>query len=557
MPRRWIPAAVFALTAICFLGALRAEFVWDDWQYLAGTMGFRGFGLNRLAWMFTTSHMGNWSPLGWLSYAVDYELWGLEPFGFHLTSLLLHALNALLLYRLAALLLREIFPGAKERSMLLGAAFAALAFALHPLRVESAAWASERRDVLSGFFFLSSLILYVNSAAGRRFGAPRPWPYAGSIACFLLAALSKATVVPLPAVLVLLDLYPLRRKGAPASTAAEKTPYVLIAAAAAAAAIWAQTVTGNLTGLAAHGWADRAAQAAHGLGFYLAKTVVPSGLSALYPLSERPSVAAGVLVLCAAAFALRRAGVAGAAAAALWGYYAVMLLPVLGLLQNGPQLVALRYSYLPCLGWALLGGCALTAARAPWARAALLLWLAAMPVLTQAQLAVWRDDASLWEEVRARFPRSREAAVNLARAQIRRREFAAAEASARAALDEAPGDRLALLFLGNALMGQGRLDEARAPLNIILRAGDWAHARGLLGTIALSAGDLDDALAQFLRAAELAPESAEAQANAGAMLARRGKAREALPYFERAAKLDDANPAYRAQIEQARADAAR
>jgi tetratricopeptide (TPR) repeat protein len=557
MARRWFPAAVFALTAVCFLGALRAEFVWDDWQYLAGTVGFRGFDARRIWWMLTTSHMGNWSPLGWLSYAADYALWGLSPAGFHLTSLLVHALNALLLYKLAEPLLRAIFPAEKERAVALGAAFTALAFALHPLRVESAAWASERRDVLSGLFFLSSLLLYVKSAEGRRYGAPRKGPFAGSIGCFLLAALSKATVVPLPAVLFLLDLYPLRRKGASAASAAEKAPYVLIAAAAAAAAVRAQTVTGNFTTLAAHGWSGRAAQAVHGLGFYLAKTVAPFGLSALYPLSERPSIAASVLVLCAAVLVLRRARVPGPAAAALWGYYAVMLLPVLGILQNGPQLVALRYSYLPCLGWALLGGCALTAARKNWAKAALLLWLAAMPVLTQAQLSVWHDDVSLWEGVRARFPRSTEALVNLSSAHLRRREFTAAEASARAALDEAPGDRLALLYLGNALMGQSRLKEAREPLEQIIRAGDWAHARELLGTIALSAGDLDEALAQFRRAAELAPDSAEAQANAGAMLARRGKARESLPYFERAAKLDEANPVYRAQIAQARKDAAR
>ena len=555
MTRRWVTAAVFTLTAACFLKALSGEFVWDDWQLVAGTVGFRGFDLRHLRWMLTTSHMANFTPVAWLSYAFDYSLWGLKPAGYHLTNLIVHSLNALLFYRMSVILLRMVLPDAGERDLAAGAAFSALAFALHPMRAESAAWISERRDVLAGFFFLSTLMLYVKSASGRRYGAPRPAFLTGSIGCCLIAALSKPTVVPLPAVLVLLDIFPMRRKGALAAMAAEKAPYALISCAAAAMAIHAQAFTGNFTSLSTHASTDRAAQAVHGLGFYLAKTAAPFGLSALYPLSERPSLAASVLCLCAAVVLLRRAGVRGAAASSLWGYYAVMLLPVLGILQNGPQLVALRYSYLSCLGWALLGGCALVSARSPWTKAGLLLWLAAMPVLTQAQLAVWHDDVSLWESVRARFPRSQEARVNLARARLRRREFVLAEASARAALEDSPDDRLALLFLGNALMGQGRLKEAREPLERILRAGDWAHARGLLGTIALSAGDLDEALAQFRRAAELAPDSAEAQANAGALLARRGKAREALPYFERAAMLDEANPVYRAQIAQARRDA--
>ena len=525
--------------------------------------------------MLTSTRMGYYAPLSWLSYAVDHALWGLNPAGYHLTGLALHALNAVLFYELSSLLLGLVFPKEDPRSLATGAVFAALAFAAHPLRVESVAWASERRDVLSGAFFLLTILLYVK-AAGRGDKRERFRLRAWSVAAFACAALSKATVVPLPAALLALDVYPLRRLAAGERTAetrarlVEKWPYVLIAAAAAVLAIRAQLVSGHLTAVAEHGAAGRLAQAAYGAGFYVWKTLLPTGLCALYPLDARGvpglSMLAGAAAAAAVAGACAALGVPRRAQAALWGYYLAMVSPVLGLLQNGPQLVALRYSYLPCLGWALLTGAAAVSAlqhrtkqpiRSAAALGALSLWLASNAWAAQAQIALWRDDRSLWENVVSRYPLSAYANMNLAEGLLQEGRPKEAEAYARIAARLAPNDRAAIITLAKALSEEDRLPEAREALERGLRAEpDWGDGQALLGVV-LSRQGRDESAASLQRAAALLPSSAEAQGNAGASLALRGRFAEAIPYFEKAANLDPSNPSYAGQLERARRDLSR
>jgi protein O-mannosyl-transferase len=520
--------------------------------------------------MFESTALGHFMPLSLLTYAADHAVWGLDPFGYHLTNLLLHALNAVLLCRLAALLLRRIFPGEKEGALELGAAFAALAFALHPMRAESVAWATERRDVLAGAFYLCAILSYVKSALGRD-ARERRRAYAVSVAFFLCAALSKATVVPLPLALLALDYYPLKRLGAgepPREVRArlvEKLPYFAIAAAVSLAAIRAQR--GDLASLADHGLAGRLAQILYGAGFYVRKTLLPLNLQPLYPLGRPILFAApafvGVATTALAVLGLAAAGVPRRAQAALWGYYLALLLPVSGLVQNGFQLVALRYSYLSCLGWAVLAGAAAVAAlklraKSPLKGAAILgalaLWLAANAWALQGQIAVWRDDRSLWGEVLSRHPLSPLANVNLADALLRDGELPAAESRARLALRLDPASVFANLTLARTLAAERRADEAREVLErgLALNA-DWGEGEALLGVLLNAQGRTGEALAHLRRAAALLPSSAEAQGNAGAVLATSGRFAEALPYFERAAALD---PARAEQLERVRRDLA-
>lgn len=483
-------------------------------MFVLAPPALREFSARSLRWMLTTHHMAAFSPPSWLSYAVDHAVWGLRPFGFHLTNVVLHAAAAVLLFMLARDLFARALPQAPERDRLLGAAAAALVFGLHPLRAESVAWISERRDVLAGPFFFGALLLYVRGRTG--------W----ALACHALAALTKPTAVPLPLLLLLLERWPLRR-GPWTRSVATAAPFFAVSGAVAAAAVWAQVRAGNLAPLEGYGLAQRLAQAGHAGAFYLAKTVWPGKLSPLYPIAGFGAADAAVLAAAvgATAWAARRPA-ARPALAALWGAYLAMLLPVCGLIQNGPQGVASRYSYLACFGWALLAGAAFSrAGRA--GRAALGAWLAALALWTGPETAVWRDEASLWTRAAALhpgfFPARYNLAVALAPVDPAR---ALEEAAAAAALD--PGHR-----------------EAEAL---------W---RSLAGWNDAQAGRLDSAQAHLSRVAALQPRSAAARANLGALLARRERFAEALLEFDEAVRLEPAQPGYRAMAESARRDLAR
>ena len=366
---RWtrlaIPLAVAALTVAAFLPVLRNGFVsWDDDKNFVENPHYRGLGLEQLHWMWTTFHMGHYVPLSWMTLGADYSLWGMNAAGYHLTSVLLHAGNAVLVYLIARRLLswNSNEPSANgDLHVALAAGIAALVFALHPLRVESVAWATERRDVLSGLFFFSSILIYLRSreaTSARR--------YAIALALFVCALLSKATSMSLPAVLLILNVFPLRRLGGDAGWTTlqarrvylELLPFVLLAAATAVLSIVALHPPDQL------GFAAKLSVSAYSLVFYLWKTLVPSGLSPLYEMPQHVDPAAvrflacDIVVICLAglAWALRRRQPAVTAALAL---FFVVTLPMLGIVQNGPQIAADRYTYLAAPALALLAGAAL------------------------------------------------------------------------------------------------------------------------------------------------------------------------------------------------------
>jgi len=205
------------LTLFCYLPALANGFIdWDDSPLLLRNPHYRGLGLDHLRWMFTTRLMGHWMPLNWVSFGLDHAVWGMRPFGYHLTNVLLHAINAAVVYALVSKLLHLSLPALTSDGMRvkLGALVAALTFSLHPLRVESVAWVTERRDVLSGLFFLLAIWAYLRyceaRATERRGGR---WPYWAAVVLCGLALMSKVMTVSLPVILLLLDIYPLRRLG--------------------------------------------------------------------------------------------------------------------------------------------------------------------------------------------------------------------------------------------------------------------------------------------------------------------------------------------------------
>src|SRR6266581_3556855 len=425
LPQRWIlwlvPTLIALVTFAAFLPTLQNQFVnWDDPRNFLENPHYRGLGWTQLHWMWTT-HLGHYIPLTWMTLGLDYLLWGMNPVGYHLTSLLLHVTNAVVFFFVVHRLLTRALPSPFERgyALAVSAGVAALVFAIHPLRVESVAWVTERRDVLSGLFYLVAILLYLRACEGGARG--RGW-YWLSVAAFVGALLSKSMVVNLPVVLLILDVYPLRRLrgavgwwSAPARRVyVEKIPFVLLAAAASAIALWAQLSHDTMVPVVQLSTLGRLAVSVYGLSFYLWKTVAPVNLSPLYELPPTVNpwappfiVSYGVvLAITAIVLALRRR-VPGLPAA--WVAYIVVLLPVLGIFQSGPQIAADRYTYLAGLGWAILAGAPLSSCR-PAKRFLItgpaLCAVLGLGVLTWNQVQVWHDSQKLWTHALAIDPQS-------------------------------------------------------------------------------------------------------------------------------------------------------
>src|SRR6266511_5836929 len=472
----------------------------------------------------------------------------MNPAGYHLTSLILHALSACVFYFVALRLFRTARGGEpiSDSALRAGAALAALFFALHPLRVESVVWATERRDVLSGLFYLLAILAYLRALEPGAAGTPRAraW-YWGAVAAGLCALLSKPMAVSLPVVLVLLDIYPLKRLGfaptswiTPAGRRAwlEKVPFILPAAATSAVTLVRVGQITDLTTLPSVGWLGRLAISLYALAFYLWKTLVPRNLSPLYeqPVPLDPIAwpflvsAAAVLAVAIAALAFRRRWpalpVVGAA-------YVVVLLPVLGIVQVQTLIAGDRYTYLACLGWALLAGGLLTSAveahaagrlgRDPMAAIALL--ALALPIvlgaLTWTQTRVWRDSATLWAHTAAVTPSAR-AHLHWGRTLIREGKPNEAIAHLRESLRLRPGYVFARFDLGVALEAQGDLpgaiDEYREVLRVKPRVASVHYS---LGSALLRLGRLGEAVEEYEAALRLEPDFWPAHVNLGAALA--------------------------------------
>ena len=399
LPRWPFALAVAILALLPLLPALGNGFVWDDELNITANEGFRGLDAEHLLWMATSFHAGHYQPLTWLSYAVNYQLGGLEPSGYIAVNLGLHALNAALVFLLFARLLRD----GHERWRLAWAALGALFYALHPLRVESAVWVTERRDVLSLFFLLLSLMAWLRTQDGSRRGLF----YSLSLLAFALSLLSKAWGIVYPAVLLILCLYPLRRRDW-GKIAAELAPFAGLAIVFAVVAALAQSEEA-MASLQAHGPAARAMQAAWSPAFYLGKTIAPLDLSPLYllrrdfsPWTPSMLLGAGVTLAITVALIAKRRQFPGLLTG--WLIFLVLLAPVSGLAQSGSQLAADRYTYLagilPALAVAAAGLWA--GQRWPELRKLLAVFMvlvvALLALATTRQSQVWENADTLWSQ---------------------------------------------------------------------------------------------------------------------------------------------------------------
>jgi protein O-mannosyl-transferase len=572
-----------------FWGVQKCEFVnFDDEDYVFGNPNVQqGFTGEAVQWAFTESHASNWHPITWLSHMLDCRLFGLNPGRHHIVSLLIHIINALLLFWI----LKDT-TGAIWKS-----AVAACLFALHPLRVESVAWVAERKDVLSAMFWMLSTIAYIRYS--RRPGAIR---YVMVLVMFTLGLMSKPMLVTLPFVLLLMDYWPLERLQADAQAAgvnsktktkkqsplyliAEKVPLFLLAAISSVITFIVQQKGGATDIFHRFSFASRLANAAISYIVYIQKMVWPSALAPFYPhpadkVSFAFAIAAAILILATSIFAVRF-GKDFKYLPVGWFWYMGTLVPVIGLIQVGDQACADRYSYIPMIGLIIIVIWMVPQLVSKWRYkneilcVSSLVIVAALSMCTYIQQQYWRNSISLFEHaikvtkdnyvahfciadpLRAKGrlkdaiahdteclriqPDYYRALNSMGLAMIETGEFDEAIKDLHMALKIKPDLYQAHTNLGIALSKKGRFDDAIAEYREALRNIDMPRIHSNLAYVFVSQGKFDLAAKEYERALTIQPENYVAHNYLAVVLFRLGNIKEAIGHFNQALKI---NPDY-------------
>ena len=584
---RWtIPGVCIFLAAIIWVvfgQTLGHEFVnYDDDLYVYENPAVtRGLTLQGIIWAFTHVHCSNWHPLTWVSHMLDCQFYGLSPGGHHLTNILFHTATAILLF----LILRQM-TGALWRS-----AFVAAVFAIHPLRVESVAWVAERKDVLSGLFFMLTIGAYARYAQRRSRVEPSSLrsaasgsrePRAQSVSAldprlpaldyclvllfFALGLMCKPMLVTLPLVLLLLDYWPLVRVAGGGWRVTrfgvqvpqlstlnhllyEKLPLFGLAVASGMVTIFAQTKA--IQSFEQISLPLRVGNALISYVAYLGQMFWPSGLAVLYPFAAMDVGVSGVVLslvllagISAGAFVLRhrRYFLTG------WLWYLIMLAPVIGILQVGSQARADRYTYLPqiglyvlltwavadlCAGWrhrrVVLGGCAT-------------ILLVALIFCARVQTAYWRNSESLWTHTLACTSDNAIAHNNLGVTLLQKGKVDEAIVHYQKALQINPDHVEAHIDFGNALIKKGSVDEAMVHYQKALQINpDSAKAHDNLGNALFKKGNVDEAIIHYQKALQIKPGSAETHYNLGNALLQKGNVDEAIVHYQMALQIKPDN----------------
>ncbi|MBW2019207.1 MAG: tetratricopeptide repeat protein [Deltaproteobacteria bacterium] len=529
---------------------------YDDNIYVTESRHVRN-GLTRqgVIWAFTTTHVGYWIPLTWLSHMLDYQLFGSNPGWHHLTSLIFHIANTLLLF----LVLKQM-TGALFRS-----AFVAALFALHPLNIESVAWLFERKGVLSTFFWMLTIGAYVRYAK-----RPDLHRYLLVLLFFALGLMAKPMLVTLPLVLLLLDYWPLGRFPFERSVGnmnpqicnamnigyerspfirlvLEKMPFFALAAAWSFATFTAAEHVGALPSLELFPMKVRIANALVSYISYIKKMLWPYHLSVFYPhpgMLPVWHVASAVLLLLFISYIAIRSWQRQPYVAFGWLWYIGTLVPVIGLVQVGAFAMADRYVYIPLIGLFIMVAWGVSDILTRWQYGKIFLAISAGVVLsvlmvcTWIQVGHWRSSTTLFQHAIHVTDNNYLAYNNLGNALARQGKIDEAIAHYIEALQIRPDYEMAHNNLGVALAKKGRLDEAIGHFSMALCIKpDNIQTHNNMGLALSLQGKLDKAVAYFFEALRIKPEYAEAHYNLGNALARQGKIKEAISYYEEALRI--------------------
>ena len=553
---------LFGLVFWTFLPSLRGGFIDID----DGVFVIRNTHINltlaNAAWAFCHTPSVHWLPLTLWSFMLDHQLYGLKPWGYHLTNVLLHAVNTVLLF----LVLRRMTGFRPEKNIgatapQTGATWRSLIvaglFGLHPLRVESVAWISERKDVLSVLFWMLTLWAYVRYVEKSKVQNPKFKVYYGlTLLFFALDLMSKPMVVTLPCVLLLLDYWPLGRwqQKNLRGLLVEKAPFFLLSAIGSAVTyvflINSGALSLALTGLSLP-FGARLENALVSYGRYLGKLFWPVNLCAFYPHPDHWPVQkilfAGLLVLglSVLVFVMRRQRpylLTG------WLWYLGTLVPVIGLAQAGDESMADRYSYIPSIGILIVlvwGTCQMTRG---WHYQSIglgavggMLVLVCI-VLTRHQLGYWKDDVSVWERAIAVTENNYQAHNRLGRALFLQRRVDDAIREFQEVVRLNPGFAEAYNVLGRSFAAQGRVDDAMACFQKALKIRpDYIVVHNNLGDLLSIIGRVDEAIIQYRKALEIDPNNETVMNNLGNALASQGHFDEATVCFQKALQINPDN----------------
>ena len=551
----------------------------DDPDYVSSNPRVQaGLTMESIRWAFTSSFSSNWHPLTWLSHMLDCQLYGLRPAGHHITNLLFHIANSLLLFGLLRRLTGALWCSA----------FAAALFALHPLHVESVAWVSERKDVLSAFFFMLTVWAYARYAVvqspkskvqsrGQEVQGPKSnvqsqgtrntqHPtrlYLLSLLLFSLGLMSKPMLVTLPFVLLLLDYWPLGRLqlsslNLPVSATArpstllrlvvEKIHFFVMAALSCVVTFLVQQASGAMPALAKSPLDLRLANALVAYARYLGKTFWPSKLAVFYPYSaanlDSWQVAAAALLLLTVTVAVVLMGRRRPYLPVGWLWFLGMLVPVIGLVQVGKQSWADRYTYLPHVGLFLIiaWGASAMVVRWKWPRvisvAVAGLTLAACALATSQQLSYWRNTKTLFQHAVGVTSGNFVAYTVVGNALIEEGKLPEAIEECRRALEISPEYPEAHNTLGNIHAKQEKYDEAIADYRAAVRADpNYPDAHNGLSSALLKKGAFVEAEGEAREALRLTPMHLPALFSLATALHNQGKLDQAADYYHRILEL--------------------
>ncbi len=569
---------------IVFGQTLHHDFVnYDDDHYVYTNPNIiSGLTLRGIQWAFTHVHAGNWHPLTWISHMLDCQLYGLQPRGHHLTNILLHATAAILLFFALRQLTRGghvVAPtgrddaGRDRRSRLQrgdslwASAFVAALFAIHPLHVESVAWVAERKDVLSGVFFMLALLAYARYVCGERHS---PFRYLTVVIFFALGLMCKPTLVTLPFVLLLLDYWPLARCQTPSSRSrgttasqgsqkgrgqlsvvrglvVEKIPLFVLSAASCVITMLAQkeafTATEQLP------FPERAANAVVSYVAYLGQTIYPVHLAVLYPYPQdnlnvvEVILALLLLSIVSIIFFLWRRAYPFLLTGWLW--FVGMLVPMIGLVQVGSQARADRYTYLPEIGLYILATWSAMELFARWRRGRELSVAVASVIIialvghSYSQSSYWHDSERLWKRAIEVTSNNYIAHNNLANLFLQKGQLDDAIAESQRALTIKPDLAEAEGTFGNSLLGKGDVNEAVVHYQKALELKpDFPEVHSNLGNVLLQKGEPNDAIAHYEKALEIKPDYAGVHSNLGNALLQQGQVDEAILHYQKALEIE-------------------
>jgi tetratricopeptide (TPR) repeat protein len=524
----------------------------DDPEYIIGNRMVRGgLSFEGILWAFTHSYASNWHPLTWISHMVDCQVFGLHAGGPHLVNLALHTANGVLLF-----VLLDRLTGAQWRS-----AIVAALFALHPLHVESVAWISERKDVLSTFFGLWSLLAYERGARSKDRGAGSERAARRSLRLalllFALGLLAKPMLVTLPFVMLLLDFWPLQRvENAGLKTfftpqfrklALEKWPWFALAAASSVVTLYVQKTSGAIVGAGDLPVFWRVEHAVQSYVAYLEKAFWPANLAVFYPLDANRHVLPFVIAsLCLLAISLTALATMKRLPSLLmgWLWFLGTLVPVIGLVQVGAQAMADRYSYVPLIGifiavvWAAHKLLQRSKTRLAVGGLAASISLILFAGATVSQVRYWQNGVTLFSRAVAVTPLNERALTDLGLALEEAGRNADALLAYQAAVQISPDSAEVHKFLGRALSKLGRDDEAVFHYHEAMRLNPKdADVQIFYGDLLTAAGKNQEALAYYTAAVRLKPASAYCQYNLGEALARQGMVDAAIDRYREAIRL--------------------